>query len=222
MKLIFREYSSMLFYMIVFYSIDENMSYYQQFELFISIITGNHCSFSSPAVCIITCAIMISWFAKYSMKDKQTSKNFFAFFDNNGKLKRRLGFAAEEHIFNIGDFGCLVATVLHIESKVSLRADLVLQALRLLSKRYPLLRMRITSESTSKEGTLEDYFVEMEDLNTVDFQQRSDLNACDWLDVLNEETHHKFNHKVGPLWRAILLREQMDSNTGESGRRLDS
>ena len=190
------------------------MSFYQHLELFISIVTGNRLLLSSLAVCIITSAIIISWFAKYSRKDKQASKNYFAFFDNNGKLKRRLGFAAEKHIFNIGDFGCLVATVLQIESKVSLRADLVLQALRLLSKRYPLLRMRITSKSTSKEGTFEDYFVEMEDPNTVDFQ-RSDLNAGDWLDVLNEETHHKFNHKVGPLWRVILLREQMDSNTGE-------
>ena len=191
------------------------MSFHQHLELFISLVTGNRLLLSSLAMCIITSAIIISWLAKYSRKDKQTSKNYFAFFDNNGKLKRRLGFATEKHIFDMGDFGCLVATVLHIESKASLRADLVLQTLRLLSKRYPLLRMRITSESTSEDGTFEEYFVEMEDPNTVDFQQRSDLSEGDWLDVLNEETHHKFNHKVGPLWRVILLREQVVSNTGE-------
>ena len=100
----------------------------------------------------------------------------------------------------------IVITVLTIESQVTLNPLMVERVMTMLSKRYPLLRMRVTKDSqTGKQ-----YFSEMDEPNTVDFKVLEDVNAEDWVPVAEEQSLGWLDFSSGPLWGAILLKEVYD------------
>ena len=126
-------------------------------------------------------------------------------FTNDGKI-RRLGPKEVRLIGTEKNRYGIVITVLTIESEVPLNPLMVERVMTMLSKRYPLLRMRVTKDSqTGKQ-----YFSEMDEPNTVDFKVLEDVNAEDWVPVAEEQSLGWFDFSSGPLWRAILLKEVYD------------
>ena len=100
----------------------------------------------------------------------------------------------------------MIVVLLRLKSKVHLDPDKVRQALVLLAKRYPLLRMKISNQSRNGEPVTE-YFTEVEDPSEINFKVVKDLNGDDLESVFEREFETPFDFNFGPLWRAVLLDE---------------
>jgi len=105
-----------------------------------------------------------------------------------------------------------VTSALLLDSAQELNQDHLRKALDLLPKRYPLLRMRIT------ESGNEACFEEMENPETVDFEQLDKITADNWIEGFEEELNgYLFDIGKGPLWRVRLLKETFDEGTFING-----
>ena len=129
--------------------------------------------------------------------------DYTIFYDSNGRLSRRLGFF--EKLFltmaEVQSRGS-VATVLLLESTVKLSKESLHNALLMVLKRFPLLRMRVT------EKREELYFEEMEDPQRLDFTTIDDVTVDNWLEVFERQVNGEmFDVRKGPLWRVLLLKE---------------
>ena len=137
---------------------------------------------------------------------KSNTERYEVSFTNDGKIRRPLGPKEVAFVGTEKNRYGIVITVLTIESQVPLNPLMVERVMTMLSKRYPLLRMRVTKDSqTGKQ-----YFSEMDEPNTVDFKVLEDVNAEDWVPVAEEQSLGWFDFSSGPLWRAILLKEVYD------------
>ena len=122
---------------------------------------------------------------------------------DNGKLSRPLGLLEQvllerEKVNNWGT----VTSVLLLDSTQELNQDHLRKALSLLTKRYPLLRMRIKE---NENGTC---FEEMENTDAVDFELLDKISADSWIEGFEEELNgYLFDIGKGPLWRVRLLKE---------------
>ncbi|XP_078380265.1 uncharacterized protein LOC144663225 [Oculina patagonica] len=124
-----------------------------------------------------------------------------------GRLSRPVG-PLEKGLTNAVDKRHIpkVVVLLRITSRVHLDPDMVRQALVLLAKRYPLLRMKINKQSRNGEPATE-YFTEVEDSSVINFKTVNDFNANDLEPVFEREFETPFDFDFGPLWRATLLDE---------------
>ena len=124
-----------------------------------------------------------------------------------GRLRRPVG-PLEKGLINGFDKRHIpmIVVLLRLKSKVHLDPDMVRQALVLLAKRYPLLRMKISKESRNGEAVTE-YFTEVEDPSEVHFKAVKEFNADDLESVFERELETPFDLSLGPLWRAVLLDE---------------
>ncbi|XP_078380768.1 uncharacterized protein LOC144663633 [Oculina patagonica] len=124
----------------------------------------------------------------------------------HGRLSRPVG-PLEKGLINAVDKRHIpkVVVLLRITSRVHLDPDMVRQALVLLAKRYPLLRMKINKESRNG-GPVSEYFTEV-DSSEINFKATKDFNAGDLEPVFEREFETPFDLNFGPLWRAILLDE---------------
>ena len=100
----------------------------------------------------------------------------------------------------------MIVVLLRLTSKVHLNPRKVRQALVLLAKRYPLLRMKISSESR-KGQLVTEYFTEVEDPSEINFKVANDINGDELESVFEREFETPFDLNSGPLWRAVLLDE---------------
>ena len=123
------------------------------------------------------------------------------------KLSRPVG-PLEKGLINAVDKRHIpkIVILLRLKSRVHLDPDMVRQALVLLAKRYPPLRMKINKESLNLERVTE-YFTEVEDPSEINFTAVKDFNAGDLEPVFERELETPFDLNLGPLWRAILLDE---------------
>ena len=140
---------------------------------------------------------------------KSNTERYEVSFTNDGKIRRLRRPLGPKEVRLIGTeknrYG-IVTTVLTIESQVTLDPLMVERVMTMLSKLYPLLRMRVTKDSqTGKQ-----YFSEMDEPNTVDFKVLEDVNAEDWVPVAEEQSLGWLDFSSGPLWGAILLKEVYD------------
>ena len=124
-----------------------------------------------------------------------------------GKLSRPVG-PLEKGLINAFDKRHIpkIVFLLRLKSKVHLDPDKVRQALVLLAKRYPLLRMKICKESRNG-APVTGYFSEVEDPSEIHFKAVKDFNADHLESVFEREFETPFDLNFGPLWRAILLDE---------------
>ena len=87
-----------------------------------------------------------------------------------------------------------VTSALLVDSTQELKQDDLRRALGLLTKRYPLLRMRI------KETADEVFFEEMEDHDKVDFDLLDHITADNWVQGTEAELNdYHFDITSGPL-----------------------
>ena len=101
----------------------------------------------------------------------------------------------------INGWGTITSALL-VDSTQELKQDDLRRALGLLTKRYPLLRMRI------KETADEVFFEEMEDHDKVDFDLLDHITADNWVQGTEGELNgDHFDITSGPLWRVKLLKE---------------
>ena len=99
-----------------------------------------------------------------------------------------------------------IVVLLRLKSRIHLDPEMVRQALVLLAKRYPLLRMKINKESRNGEPATE-YFIEVDDPAEINFKAVKDFDASDLELVFEREFETPFDLNIGPLWRATLLDE---------------
>ena len=102
--------------------------------------------------------------------------------------------------------GANIITLIGLTSKIQLHPEMVRQALILLAKRYPLLRMKLVKESKNGEP-IREYFTEVEDPSEINFKVLKDYSPDDLESVFERESEISLDFKLGPLWRAILLKE---------------
>ena len=158
-------------------------------------------------ICLLLVASVILLFiAKKFMSERTKPKgNFTIQRVNNMRLSRRLG-KLEQVLFErekTNNWGT-VSSVLLLDSAQELSFDLLKRALNLLTKRYPLLRMRV-KDSADNQGLC---FEEMENPEKIDFQVSDTIKAGNWTKGLEEELNsYLFDIENGPLWRVKLLGE---------------
>ncbi|KAK2556779.1 hypothetical protein P5673_020982 [Acropora cervicornis] len=158
-------------------------------------------------ICLLLVASFILLFiAKKFMSERTKPKgNFTIQRVNNMRLSRRLG-KLEQVLFErekTNNWGT-VSSVLLLDSTQELSLDLLKRALNLLTKRYPLLRMRV-KDSADNQGLC---FEEMENPEKIDFQVSDTIKAGNWTKGLEEELNsYLFDIENGPLWRVKLLGE---------------
>ena len=158
-------------------------------------------------ICLLLVASVILLFiAKKFMSERTKPKgNFTIQRVNNMRLSRRLG-KLEQVLFErekTNNWGT-VSSVLLLDSAQELSFDLLKRALNLLTKRYPLLRMRV-KDSADNQGLC---FEEMENPDKIDFQVSDTIKAGNWTKGLEEELNsYLFDIENGPLWRVKLLGE---------------
>ena len=126
---------------------------------------------------------------------------------SDGRLRRPVG-PLEKGLINGFDKRHIpmIVVLLRLKSKIHLDPEKVRQALVLLAKRYPLLRMKICKESRNGEPVTE-YFTEVEDPSEINFKVVNDFNGDELECVFEREFETPFDLNVGPLWRAVLLDE---------------
>ncbi|KAL9981875.1 hypothetical protein ACROYT_G010638 [Oculina patagonica] len=92
-----------------------------------------------------------------SVKEKEVHFNFCR------RLSRAVG-SLEKELINAADKRHIpkIVVLLRLKSRVHLDPDMVRQALVLLAKRYPPMRMKICQESRNS-GPVTDYLTEVED-----------------------------------------------------------
>ena len=99
----------------------------------------------------------------------------------------------------------LDSNVVFIDSVASLSSRVVRKALVMLSKRYPMLRMKFEWIESRSSGVTHRYLTEIEHPNSINFCEED--TEC-WQERLEEELQTPFDVGVGPLWRVIRLKEQ--------------
>ena len=103
--------------------------------------------------------------------------------------------------------GSKLIVLLRLNSKVRLVPEMVREALILLAKRFPLLRMKIVKKSQNGEAA-EEHFTEVEDPRKINFKVAKDFTAEDLEPVFERESDIPLDFNSGcPLWRASLLNE---------------
>ena len=158
---------------------------------------------------LFTASILL-FILKFS-KRKDTKADFTVQRSNNNRLSRHLGkleqvLLQREKTNNWGT----VTSVLLLDSEQELSHELLEKALGLLTKRYPLLRMRVKDFDDNNQA----YFEEMENPETVDFQLLNKTTADNWTEGFDEELNsYLFNIEKGPLWRVRLLKETYSHGT---------
>lgn len=158
-------------------------------------------------ICLLLVASFVLLFiAKKFMSERTKPKgNFTIQRVNNMRLSRRLG-KLEQVLFErekTNNWGT-VSSVLLLDSAQELSLDLLKRALNLLTKRYPLLRMRV-KDTADNQGLC---FEEMENPEKIDFQVSDTIKAGNWTKGLEEELNsYLFDIENGPLWRVKLLGE---------------
>lgn len=151
-------------------------------------------------------SVILLFIAKKFISERTKPKgNFTIQRVNNMRLSRRLG-KLEQVLFEReknNNWGT-VSSVLLLDSAQELSLDLLKRALNLLTKRYPLLRMRV-KDSADNQGLC---FEEMENPEKIDFQVSDTIKAGNWTKGLEEELNsYLFDIENGPLWRVKLLGE---------------
>ena len=126
---------------------------------------------------------------------------------SGGRLRRPLG-PLEKGLINGFDnrHVPMIVVQLQLKSKVHLDPDKVRQALVLLAKRHPLLRMKISKESRNGEP-LSEHFTEVDNPSEIQFKAVNDFNGDEFESVFEREFETPFDLNFGPLWRAVLLNE---------------
>lgn len=154
---------------------------------------------------LITASLLLFILRIFKRKAEKSDLNVNRSTADHSRLSRRLGLLEQvllerEKTNNWGT----VTSVLLLDSMQQLNQDHLRKALRLLTKRYPLLRMRIKDIDSSKGACFE----EMENPETVDFQLLDNIKADDWMEGFEEEINrYLFDVENGPLWRVRLLKE---------------
>ena len=155
----------------------------------------------SPLVlcCSVVLAVGIACLIRHHLLHRRDDEIFYT---TTGKLSRRLGsfeeyFLASASGSNIG----YLNTVLLLESRIKLDVGHLKTALLMLSKRFPLLRMRVTVDHLNQP-----YFEEMKDPQSLEFQTRMDVDSENWMSAFDEHINcAPFHTEKGPLWRVTLL-----------------
>ena len=126
---------------------------------------------------------------------------------SGGRLRRPVG-PLEKGLINGFDKRHIpmIVVLLRLKSKIHLNPEKVKQALVLLAKRYPLLRMKISNESRNGQLVTE-YFTEVEDPSEINFKVVSDFNGNELESAFEREFETPFDLNSGPLWRTVLLDE---------------
>ena len=96
---------------------------------------------------------------------------------------------------------------LNIKSKSSLAYDHVYNALKCVSKKYPLLRTVIVQKCDGHNKVVK-YLRVINEKNMVTLNK---LSVQDWVSVWEEEVQTKFDCEAGPLWRTSILKESYDA-----------
>ena len=168
----------------------------------------SHCT-PYGVVCIVTTvlAAILLFMSQYFSRCTMSVENTEIQRTSSGKLSRPVGLLEKGliHTFDKRHIPKIVF-LLRLKSKVHLDPDKARQALVLLAKRYPLLRMKICKESRDGEPVTE-YFTEVEDPREIHFQVLKNFNAEDHESVFERELETPFDLNFGPLWRAVLLDE---------------
>ena len=161
-------------------------------------------SFIIPLViCLLVAAALIAFMIH--KKRKNTSNSTVHRLQNNNRLSRRLGLLEQVLLERerVNHWGT-VSSVLLLDSEEELNQDHLRKALRLLPKRFPLLRMRINERGS------EAFFEEMDSPDTVDFEVFDGITADNWAEGFDAEINGAlFNIETGPLWRVRLLKETL-------------
>lgn len=168
----------------------------------------SHCSpYGVACIAATVLAAILFFIDQYSSRSSKPVQNTEIQCTSSGKLIRPVGLL-EKGLISAFDKRHIpkIVFLLRLKSKVHLDPNMVRQALVLLAKRYPLLRMKISKESRNGEPVTE-YFTEVEDPREVNFEELKDSNAQDLESVFERELETPFDLNVGPLWRAVLLDE---------------
>ena len=97
---------------------------------------------------------------------------------------------------------------MRLSSKARLVPEMVREALILLAKRHPLLRMKIIVKKSQNSEAAEEYFTEVEDPRKINLKVAKDFTADDLEPVFEWESDIPLDFNSGyPLWRAVLLNE---------------
>ena len=152
-------------------------------------------------------AAILLFMDHYSSRCSRSVENTEIQCTSSGKLSRPVG-PLEKGLINAFDKRHIpkIVFLLRLKSKVHLVPEMVRQALVLLAKRYPLLRMKICKESRNGEPVTE-YFTEVEDPSEIPFEVVKEFNAEDLESTFERELETPFDLNFGPLWRAVLLDE---------------
>ena len=173
------------------------------------IVFVSHCSTPYGVVCIAATVLtaILFFMDQYSSRSGKPVENTEIQCTSSGKLIRPVG-PLEKGLISALDKQHIpkIVFLLRLKSKVHLDPDMVRQALVLLAKRYPLLRMKISKESRNGEPVTE-YFTEVEDPSEINFEEVKGFNAEDLESVFERELETPFDLNIGPLWRAVLLDE---------------
>ena len=166
-------------------------------------------SCSYGAACLIS--IILAFFLFY--EKRLSYSNMFALMNDGtkacrGKLSRPVG-PLEKGLLLTKEKrrGANIITLIHLKSGVQLHPEMVRQALVLLAKRYPLLRMKSVVKDPTKGEPVGEYFTEVEDPSETNFKVIKDYSPDDLETVFERESEIPLDFKLGPLWRAILLKE---------------
>ena len=170
-------------------------------------------------VCIAATVLgaILLFMDRYSSRSSMSVENAEIQCTSSGKLSRPVG-PLEKGLINGFEKRHIpkIVFLLRLKSKVHLDPDMVRQALVLLAKRYPLLRIKISKESRYGDPVTE-YFTEVEDLSKINFEEVKDFNAEDLESVFERELETPFDINMGPLWRAVLLDEiQVDGAANDT------
>ena len=151
---------------------------------------------------LVTASLLLFFILKF-FRRKDSKAGFTVQRSSNSRISRPLGLLEQVLLERerVNGWGT-VTSVLLLDSTQELNQDHLRKALGLLPKRYPLLRMRI------KNSGIEASFEEMENPETVDFEQLYKITADNWIEGFEEELNgYLFDIGKGPLWRVRLLKE---------------
>ena len=134
---------------------------------------------------------------------------------DEGQKKQSRPLGAHEKLFVVGDkirdsWG-RVTNALLLDAKTKLSSETLQEALTLVVKRYPAMRMRVTEHNGTQS------FQEMDDPFNIDYRIVDGTTVDDWVAVFNEEVNqpNRFNTQDGPLWRFLFVQEAFDPRQQE-------
>lgn len=134
---------------------------------------------------------------------------------SNDGTGRKLGVveSALDQIHKYG--GAVQISAVLLKSKMTLPPASVRKALEALSQRHPLLRMRISEVKAQVRGKLETlrYFREMDNSKVVQLTLKN-KPATQWAGVLEKELLKPLETGTGPLWRVVMLKEEISPQEG--------